>query len=284
LREAALAAGLEALLAEGRGAHLSPDPVLFPHRYPDRGDAEVAAFVAATFAFGGVLQIRGFLERLFGVLSPSPLAALTAPAPVPRSAVAGLSQPVRLRGRRPPFLGSWGRLPRTAGPWNGSTYAGYVPARPAPGPGALPCVVPARLGRTSPGRGNSSSPGRKRGSACKRHNLFLRWGSGKRTGDLSCEGRVAPVPRVPARHAHGPMGLTRADPAAETRTGGWPRSSPTRSGGIPEDPLRIDTSPDADRQPADLVTRRQGDCPRCPERAVRARANGKNEIATSSAT
>jgi len=91
LREAALAAGLEALLAEGRGAHLSPDPVLFPHRYPDRGDAEVAAFVAATFAFGGVLQIRGFLERLFGVLSPSPLAALTAPAPVPRSAVAGLS-------------------------------------------------------------------------------------------------------------------------------------------------------------------------------------------------
>ncbi|WP_370655882.1 DUF2400 family protein, partial [Candidatus Deferrimicrobium sp.] len=77
-RSRSIAGPLLRLLEEGRGAELSPDPVAFPHRYADPRDAEAAAFLAASFAFGGVLQIRNFLSRLFDALSPSPHAALTA--------------------------------------------------------------------------------------------------------------------------------------------------------------------------------------------------------------
>ena len=63
-RDAALVSGLDRLLAEGRGAELSPDPVAFPHRYADPGDAEAAAFLAASFAFGSVRQIGSFARFL----------------------------------------------------------------------------------------------------------------------------------------------------------------------------------------------------------------------------
>ena len=64
-----IAGPLSRLVAEGRGAELLPDPVAFPHRYADRRDAEAAAFIAASFAFGGVLQILNFLSRLFDALT-----------------------------------------------------------------------------------------------------------------------------------------------------------------------------------------------------------------------
>ena len=56
---------MAALAAHG-GAPLSSDPVEFAHRYRAREDIEAAAFVAASFAFGNVRQIRAFLER-YGV-------------------------------------------------------------------------------------------------------------------------------------------------------------------------------------------------------------------------
>jgi uncharacterized protein (TIGR02757 family) len=176
-RNAALAAGLERLLAAGRGAGLSPDPILFPHRYTDPGDAEVAAFIAASFAFGGVLQIRGFLERLFDVLSPSPLAALTAPGPVPRSAVAGLSH----RFVSPDGVFRFLRAVREGCLAHGSLERIYLDGRGANAPDLRRDLARflswfrARWGSALPRQRDFLFPRPERGSACKRHNLFLRW-------------------------------------------------------------------------------------------------------------
>ena len=176
-RNAALAAGLERLLAEGRGSGLSPDPILFPHRYPDRGDAEVAAFIAATFAFGGVLQIRGFLERLFDVLSPSPFAALTSPAPVPRSAVAGLSHRFVSADGVHRFL----RVVREGCMAHGTLERLYLDGRGGDPPDLRRDLARflswfrGRWGSALPRQRDFLFPRPERGSACKRHNLFLRW-------------------------------------------------------------------------------------------------------------
>ncbi|HSL91143.1 MAG TPA: DUF2400 family protein, partial [Candidatus Limnocylindrales bacterium] len=81
---------LSAALAAHGGAPLSSDPVEFAHRYRSREDVEAAAFIAASFAFGNVGQIRSFLERLFAALHPSPHAALAGRQPVSKESVSAL--------------------------------------------------------------------------------------------------------------------------------------------------------------------------------------------------
>ncbi len=176
-RNAALAAGLDRLLAAGRGAGLSPDPVLFPHRYPDPRDAEVAAFIAASFAFGGVLQIRGFLERLFEVLSPSPLAALTAVEPPSRGAVDGLSH----RFVSPDGVHRFLRVVREGCLAHGTLEKLYLDGRGGDPPDLRRDLARflswfrERWGEPLPRQRDFLFPRPERGSACKRHNLFLRW-------------------------------------------------------------------------------------------------------------
>ncbi len=174
---AALAAGLERLLASGRGAGLSPDPVLFPHRFAGPGDAEAAAFIAASFAFGSVLQIRRFLERLFAVLSPSPLAALTAGAPVPRGAVAGLSHRFVSSDGVHRFL----RVLREGCLAHGTLENLYLDGRGGEAPDLRRDLsrflswFRSQWGNALPRQRDFLFPRPERGSACKRHNLFLRW-------------------------------------------------------------------------------------------------------------
>ena len=48
------------------------DPLSFAHRYSKFHDVEAAAFLAATFAYGNVKSLCGFVERLLGMLGPSP--------------------------------------------------------------------------------------------------------------------------------------------------------------------------------------------------------------------
>lgn len=48
------------------------DPILFPMKYSERADREIAAFIAATLAYGTVEQINGALEKLFANLRPTP--------------------------------------------------------------------------------------------------------------------------------------------------------------------------------------------------------------------
>lgn len=63
---------LERLYAARSPRHLDNDPLSFCHRYPDPADQEVAAVIAAAFAYGGIKIILRTLESVFAELAPSP--------------------------------------------------------------------------------------------------------------------------------------------------------------------------------------------------------------------
>jgi len=48
------------------------DPLSFAHHYTGFHDVEIAGFLAATFAYGNVQSLCGFVERLLRLLGPSP--------------------------------------------------------------------------------------------------------------------------------------------------------------------------------------------------------------------
>lgn len=63
---------LEGLYESRSQAHLANDPLSFCHRYRDHRDQEVAGLISASFAYGNVKIIRKNLERIFGLMGPSP--------------------------------------------------------------------------------------------------------------------------------------------------------------------------------------------------------------------
>lgn len=169
--------------------------MLFPHRYADPADAEIASFIAASFAFGGVLQIRRFLEALFGALGASPRAALTGPTPPSRAAVAGLSHRFVSSEGVFRFLG----VVRAASLEYGSLESLYVAGRKGERPalrrdlGRFLSWFRGRWGAALPRQRDFLFPRPERGSACKRHNLFLRWVVREADGvDLGLWKAVAP--------------------------------------------------------------------------------------------
>jgi uncharacterized protein (TIGR02757 family) len=133
--------------------------------------------VAASFAFGNVAQILRFLERLFRVLGPSPHAALTASRPVSQSRVSGLSYRFLSRNGVHRFL----FCVRTALLEHGSleTLYGRGMERGAGGARDWLAEYLARFreawGEKIPRERDFLFPDPRKGSACKRHNMFLRW-------------------------------------------------------------------------------------------------------------
>ncbi len=63
---------LDRLYAARSPLHLANDPLSFCHRYSDPADQEVAAVIAAAFAYGGIKIILRTLESIFAELGPSP--------------------------------------------------------------------------------------------------------------------------------------------------------------------------------------------------------------------
>lgn len=138
---------------------------------------EAAAFIAASFAFGNVAQIRAFLDRLFRALAPSPHESITGPKAIPASLVSGLRHRFISSAGVHRFLGCM----RAVYLDHGSLEAMYRRGMESPGKGACD-----RLARFLEGFRAKWGPGLRRqrdflfpdprkGSACKRHNLFLRW-------------------------------------------------------------------------------------------------------------
>ena len=56
----------------GRVAALDSDPLQFPRRFGRREDREVAAFLAASLAYGNAVAVRGSLRRVFAWTGPRP--------------------------------------------------------------------------------------------------------------------------------------------------------------------------------------------------------------------
>ncbi len=248
---------------------LSSDPLEFAHRYRSREDREAAAFIAASFAFGGVPQIRSFLSRLFDALGPSPHAALSGPRPVPSRRFTGLQHR---------FVSSAGVVRflvcmRAAYLAHGSLEEMYRKRRGDAG--ADPREALARFldgfraawGDALPRQRNFLFPDPRRGSACKRHNLFLRWmvrgGDGIDLGlwtVLSPRDLVVPLDTHMIRMGRR-LGLTRR------ATPGWRMAEEITSAFravCPEDPVKFDFALTRLGILKECTSRRRGICERCP--------------------
>ncbi len=133
--------------------------------------------MAASFAFGNVTQILRFLERLFLILGPFPHAALTASRPVSLSSLSGLSYRFLSRNGVHRFLFSVRAVLLEYGSLEALYARGMVQ-----GEGSARDRLAEFLARFREAWGEKIRrerdflfPDPRRGSACKRHNMFLRW-------------------------------------------------------------------------------------------------------------
>lgn len=268
---------LQGVLAGRGGADLSTDPVEFAHRYKNPEDIEAAAFAAASFAFGGVPQIRAFLERLFAVLSPSPHAALTAHRPLPASRTASL----RHRFISPAGVHRFLRAMRSAYLGHGTLERLYAAGmREGDARGNLARFLAffrSSWGDDLPRERNFLFPDPALGSACKRHHLFLRWmvrpGDGVDLGvwtSVPPSGLIVPVDTHMARLARC-LGLT------QRTTADWRAAEEITEAFravCPADPVRFDYALTRIGIMGDCTARRVGDCTRCPLAPLCRRARG----------
>jgi uncharacterized protein (TIGR02757 family) len=157
-------------------AWVHPDPLEFLYRYEDPEDREIAGFIASSLAYGRVAQILASVGRVLDPMGCSPAQYLDE------------SSPGRLIDAFGPFVHRF-----TTGPELVSVLTGLKRVRSRFGSlhqcflkkhsPADDNVIPAlsflisEVGKTVNGglRRNSLLPMPERGSACKRHHLFLRW-------------------------------------------------------------------------------------------------------------
>lgn len=177
---------LDGLYADRSQAHLANDPLSFCHRYSDPADREVAALIAAVFAYGSVAVIKGSLTRIFDRLTASPASFVDRFNPQRQLRffadfkhrfndghdLAALLWAIRLmREQAGSIEGFFGRFHTTAADTVEQALNGFREAilgldyRPVFGVAGLPAdssfrfLFPAPCG----------------GSACKRQCMFLRW-------------------------------------------------------------------------------------------------------------
>ena len=255
-RAAALRPLLDALdAALDRTARIAADPVELPRRYADPGDAEVAALVAASLAYGRADVFKPVVERVLAAMGPSPAAFVRDFARAPQ---ASFFSGATYRFNRPPDLaalaaaigevrarhGSLGArfaaLLREAGGGDGALRTAL--ARFAAELRAAPAVAPLLAGRGPRGLlhllPDAAGPG-----ASKRWNLYLRWMVRGPDGvDLGLWREVPPSALVVPLDTHvhrvaRALGLTRR-PDATWRTAEEITASLRRVD--PADPVRYD--------------------------------------------
>lgn len=158
-------------------APLSSDPLEFAHRYSADGDREVAAFLAASLAFGRVASIRATLSRVLAPLGPEPARFLERWDGSPIAGLAGIVH--RWVGEAD--LHSFLRAVAAARRDRGSLEALLVEGDDGGADFVFALTrffdaLRERSGARRPSRGlRFLLPRPEEGGACKRAHLFLRW-------------------------------------------------------------------------------------------------------------
>jgi uncharacterized protein (TIGR02757 family) len=203
-----------------RPEFLSTDPLVVAHRYRRREDREVTALIAAAFASGNIKAILKVLDQLLAVMGPRPAEWLAAQDPrTLEQQFAGIYHRWVQTPDIAVFLAVLGEALRTHGDLASLWKSVDDPAEPNTFPAlgrfveqimALPVPIKRRerLARCADGTARLLAPmdeillpSPRRGSACKRMHLFLRWMArpadgidlGLWSGFLSRERLVMPV-------------------------------------------------------------------------------------------
>ncbi len=215
LRDQALKARLDDLVASFTPDQIAPDPLEFPRSYADPADQEVAAFVASALAYGNVKAIKASVAGALRRMGPSPAAFVRRFDPA-RDAAAfdGFVHRFNVGEDLVALCLILRRLVEAHGSLEGAFLTGDDPAAidvkaalaafsaaalavdPFPlhaGARKIPASAGVRFFFPSPADG----------SACKRLNLFLRWVVRPADGiDLGLWRRVSPARLVVPLDVH----------------------------------------------------------------------------------
>lgn len=166
---------LDALVAShDREAHRANDPVSFVHRYERDDDREVVALIAALLAFGNVTSIKRSVARVLCALGPRPAARVArARRTTLERMLSGFTHRVWRGDHVAALLFHAGRL-RTR---EGSLGAAFSSRMREHGVlrEALADFADDLRGPHPDGGLSHLVPDPRKGSACKRLLLFLRW-------------------------------------------------------------------------------------------------------------
>lgn len=168
-------AALDELYARyNRREFVHPDPLEFLYRYDEVRDREVAGLICSSLAFGRVKQILKSVSWVLERMGPSPFRFIMQAAPeAMRSEVAGF------RHRFVDADDLFGLLVgvRAILERHGSLQACFVSGLKLDDCSVLPALAAFVEELTQGGAGTHDAllPRPRRGSACKRLNLFLRW-------------------------------------------------------------------------------------------------------------
>ncbi len=293
---------LEALRRDWASRRLDSDPLAFAHGFTDPGDREVAAFLAASLAFGRVASIRASVEKVLSAMGPRPAEFLEkwdekgipALGAFRHRWVSGkdVEDFLRMVQRARHAHGSLGALFAQGDQENEEEeeifLEGEEGRRADAGAtlGAAPADYVSALSTflrnlhllsprpTAPSRGlRFLLPSPAGGSACKRQHLFLRWMIRTDGFDLGLwtGGRFTPARLLLPMDTHVHriatyLGLTRrksADLAAAREATGWLRAL------NPGDPVAYDWALSRLGILAECVTERtRRHCERCAVRPV----------------
>jgi uncharacterized protein (TIGR02757 family) len=156
-----------------RRAYALRDPVSFTYEYGDAGDGEVAGLVAASLAYGRLTQIMRSVRNALSRLGPSPRRFILGSASGDlRAACHGFVHRTADADSLEGLLRGVREVLEAHGSLRACFLAHDRPAEPTILPGLAGLAAELSAGGRSP---SALLADPRRGSACKRWNLFLRW-------------------------------------------------------------------------------------------------------------
>lgn len=153
---------------------VSPDPLQFLYDYEDPADREIVAIIAASLAYGRVVQILKSVGRVLGAMSPAPAAFVSRYS---RTDFAKTFRKFKHRFTTGEDLALLLAGMKSCVEESGSLGEAFVEGYSETDATVVPALAKFadRLCRFHPGGKSYLIPSPDRGSACKRPMLFLRW-------------------------------------------------------------------------------------------------------------
>jgi len=153
------------------------DPVEFPHRYKDKKDIEVSAFISSLFAYGSVRLFKPVIEKILRGMDSSPYEFLIDFVPQRHAPIfKGIYYRFQKEDDILELLRILSLVLKEFGSIERAFMEFYSPSDPDTGKaieGFSKFIL--KLSRHKTRGLNQFFPLPSRGSACKRANLFLRW-------------------------------------------------------------------------------------------------------------